>query len=236
MAAASATASATRRPRGTTTAPARRRGRRGRGWWWSSCGTSLGVGDGSGRARDGGGRALSGSVRWPVSVRNTSSRLGSRTVRPAGSMPSASRVRSTATSDARAVLDGDLELSPADADLRAGRAVQDLAPPAAPRRRRRGRGGSTVPPSWDLSSAGVPSAITRPRSITAMRSARRSASSRYWVVSRTVVPSATSSSMTCHRSDRLAGSRPVVGSSRNSTGGRWTRAAARSSRRRMPPE
>ena len=35
---------------------------------------------------------------------------------------------------------------------------------------------------------------------------------------------------------RLRGSRPVVGSSRNSTGGRATSAAARSSRRRMPPE
>ena len=35
---------------------------------------------------------------------------------------------------------------------------------------------------------------------------------------------------------RLRGSRPVVGSSRNSTGGCATRAAARSRRRRMPPE
>ena len=35
---------------------------------------------------------------------------------------------------------------------------------------------------------------------------------------------------------RLAGSRPVVGSSRNSTSGWWTSADARSSRRRIPPE
>jgi ABC-type multidrug transport system ATPase subunit len=35
---------------------------------------------------------------------------------------------------------------------------------------------------------------------------------------------------------RLEGSRPVVGSSRNSTGGRVTRPAARSRRRRIPPE
>ena len=34
---------------------------------------------------------------------------------------------------------------------------------------------------------------------------------------------------------RLRGSRPVVGSSRKSTGGAATRLAARSSRRRMPP-
>ena len=66
--------------------------------------------------------------------------------------------------------------------------------------------------------------------------ARRSASSRYWVVSSTVVPPPTSCSMTSHRSLRLCGSRPVVGSSRKSTVGRATRAAARSRRRRMPPE
>ena len=54
----------------------------------------------------------------------------------------------------------------------------------------------------------MPSAITRPWSMTAMRSASRSASSRYWVVSSTVVPSATSSSIVSHRSTRLRGSRP----------------------------
>ena len=41
-----------------------------------------------------------------------------------------------------------------------------------------------------LSSAGVPSATTRPPSITAMRSASWSASSRYWVVRKTVTPAA----------------------------------------------
>ena len=66
--------------------------------------------------------------------------------------------------------------------------------------------------------------------------ARRSASSRYWVVSRTVVPSSTNSSMIAQRSWRLWGSSPVVGSSRKSSGGLATRAAARSRRRRMPPE
>ena len=63
-----------------------------------------------------------------------------------------------------------------------------------------------------------------------------SASSRYWVVSSRVVPPATSSLMTSHSCCRLRGSRPVVGSSMNITGGETTRAAARSSRRRMPPE
>jgi ABC-2 type transport system ATP-binding protein len=52
----------------------------------------------------------------------------------------------------------------------------------------------------------------------------------------TVVPSATRPSIVAHRSRRLRGSRPVVGSSRKSTGGSATSAAARSSRRRMPPE
>src|SRR5919106_943826 len=54
--------------------------------------------------------------------------------------------------------------------------------------------------------------------------ASRSASSRYCVVRRTVVPSATSSRIISHNSFRLRRSRPVVGSSRNRTCGRWTRA------------
>ena len=95
---------------------------------------------------------------------------------------------------------------------------------------------SRSPPTRSLSSSEVPSAITRPWSITAMRSASRSASSRYCVVSSTVVPRATRSSIVSHSARRLRGSSPVVGSSRKSTGGRATRAAARSSRRRMPPE
>ncbi len=51
-----------------------------------------------------------------------------------------------------------------------------------------------------------------------------------------VVPSLTSSRITSHISRRPFGSSPVVGSSRNSTWGRPTRLAPRSSRRRMPPE
>ena len=95
---------------------------------------------------------------------------------------------------------------------------------------------SRSPPISDFSSSDVPWAITLPWSMTTIESARRSASSRYWVVSSTVVPPATRSSIVSHRPSRLRGSRPVVGSSRNSTGGRKTSAAARSSRRRMPPE
>ena len=49
---------------------------------------------------------------------------------------------------------------------------------------------------------------SRPWSSTAIRSASWSASSRYWVVSRIVVPSATSSRTMAHISARLRGSRP----------------------------
>ena len=77
----------------------------------------------------------------------------------------------------------------------------------------------TVAPRSAFSWVGVPSAMTRPWSRTTRVSARRSASSRYWVVSRTVVPPPTNCSMTSHRSLRLCGSRPVVGSSRKSTDG-----------------
>ena len=65
-----------------------------------------------------------------------------------------------------------------------------------------------------------PRAITRPWSTTTMSSARRSASSRYWVVSRIVAPSPTRLSSTSQSSLRARGSRPVVGSSRNRTSGR----------------
>ena len=92
------------------------------------------------------------------------------------------------------------------------------------------------PPTRRLSSAAVPRSITTPWSMTTISSARRSASSRYCVVSSVVMPLCTSSSMRSHIAMRLRGSRPVVGSSRNSTDGRPMRLIAMSSRRRMPPE
>ena len=92
------------------------------------------------------------------------------------------------------------------------------------------------PPTRALSSSGVPSAMTRPRSTTLIRSASWSASSRYCVVSSTVVPSRTSARMADQTSFRPRGSSPVVGSSRNRTAGARIRLAARSSRRRIPPE
>ena len=114
------------------------------------------------------------------------------------------------------------------------------APPAAAvrgRRRRPGCSCSVELPTEALSSSGVPSATLRPRSITAIRSASWSASSRYCVVSRTVQPVG----------DQARGSCPTSG--RGCAGrGRWSarrgrsaaagviRLAARSRRRRMPPE
>ena len=67
---------------------------------------------------------------------------------------------------------------------------------------------TSAPPSRPLSSAAVPSAITRPWSTTAIRSASRSASSRYWVVSSSVVPSRTRSSMTLPQLDAAARVQP----------------------------
>ncbi len=87
-----------------------------------------------------------------------------------------------------------------------------------------------------LSSSAVPSATTLPVSMTAMRSASWSASSRYCVVRSTVEPLATRSRMVSHICPRVRGSSPVVGSSRKMSGGCAMRDAARSRRRRMPPE
>src|SRR5205085_2871400 len=112
-----------------------------------------------------------------------------------------------------------------------------IAPAAAPTWARSAtRSASTSPPTRSFSSSEVPSAITWPLSTTAIWFARRSASSRYCVVSSSVVPSFTSSRMMSHISRRLLGSRPVVGSSRNRICGRPTRLAPRSRRRRIPPD
>ena len=75
-------------------------------------------------------------------------------------------------------------------------------------------------PMRAFSSSGVPCATVRPWSSTTMSSASWSASSRYCVVRMIVVPSRTRSRSMSQRSLRLRGSRPVVGSSRNSTCGR----------------
>ena len=87
-----------------------------------------------------------------------------------------------------------------------------------------------------LELAARASAMTWPWSMIAMRSASWSASSRYCVVSKTVVPAATSTRTISHTWLRLRGSSPVVGSSRNNRSGVTTILAAMSRRRRIPPE
>ena len=67
---------------------------------------------------------------------------------------------------------------------------------------------SRCPPTCALSSSPVPRAMTRPRSMTTIESASRSASSRYCVVSRIVVPPSARSAMNSHMPSRLRGSRP----------------------------
>ena len=84
-------------------------------------------------------------------------------------------------------------------------------------------------------SCGRPKAWSTPRWSTAIRSARRPASPRKWVQSTTVRPcSVASAPMRSITSRVAAGSRPEVGSSRNSTSGSWSRARARARRLRWP--
>jgi hypothetical protein len=98
--------------------------------------------------------------------------------------------------------------------------------------KRNSAGALSRPPS----SSGLPSATIRPEAITATRSARACASSMKWVVSTTVRPASHNARIVAHERRRADGSKPVVGSSRNSTSGSPTSPTARSSRRRWPPE
>ena len=170
-----------------------------------------------------------------MSVRNTSSSVGRRRARSSTPTPASLNRRTASTI---APLRPPLELTQTTPSCEGRIAVGHRREGAGGRRRRSAPGSrrtsSRSPPTRSLSSSDVPCAIKRPWSITAIVFASRSASSRYWVVSSTVVPSATRPSITSHRLSRLRGSRPVVGSSRNSTGGLATSAAPRSSRRRMP--
>ena len=173
----------------------------------------------------------------PVSDRNTSSSDGWRMPRSSRAMPSSCRRCPAAISTRVAPLVGRL-IRRWSGSMR-GVPCPSSAIRAAARSRSAAlatRASSTSPPIRSLSSAAVPCATTAPASITTMRCARCSASSMYWVVSSTVVPAATRSSMKLHTSLRVRGSRPVVGSSRNRTRGRPIRLAPTSSRRRIPPE
>nr|WP_306291622.1 hypothetical protein [Microbispora sp. GKU 823] len=92
------------------------------------------------------------------------------------------------------------------------------------------------PPARATSPAGVSTARTRPREMTATRSHRRSTSSMKWVTSRTVTPRSLTLATRSHVSRRARGSRPVVSSSSIATRGLPTSASATDSRWRCPPD
>ncbi len=85
------------------------------------------------------------------------------------------------------------------------------------------------------SRAGVPRAMTLPERMN-RSSSHRSASSMTWLDTTIVVPASASARKWVQNWTRRSGSTPTVGSSRNRTGGRWTRAQASDSRRRCPPD
>ena len=152
--------------------------------------------------------ASSSSVRWPVMARNTSSRLGSRSASVVGTMPCCLENPERLDDDPRAVVHVDFHRAAVhDRRLVVHRPSVPLRR-GAPSSRRAGQGRELSHPCSPSASAGVPVAMTLPWSTTTSWSASRSASSRYWVVRSTVVPSATSPSIISHTSARLAGSSP----------------------------
>src|SRR5712692_124626 len=165
----------------------------------------------------------SSPVLRPVSDRNTSSSEGRRSPRSTGTIPAVSRRRRAAIRSRTGSQTGMVIC--AWAWSMAG-GPQPMPRSAAVAWSSSAAGTSTAIrslPSRALSSSEVPEAITWPRSMTTLWSASWSASSRYWVVSSTVVPPATRSRMKDHMSSRVRGSSPVVGSSRIRTRGRPTR-------------
>ena len=135
---------------------------------------------------------LSSSAGRPVSAKKTSSRLGAPSEKSVTWMFARASAPSRSAACARV---RHLDRERRRIGRRAGR--RRRAMPAIDRLRLRRAGPdstrwkcSVLLPIDDLRSRLVPSAITRPWSMTASRSARRSASSRYCVVSSTVVPSA----------------------------------------------
>src|SRR5690606_34033679 len=162
-------------------------------------------------------RYLRGERRHPssllvlVRLRNTSSRVGLRTATSSASTPAPVRAGSTAARAATRSVTGTLTRRVSGSAAAGPPAAAATIPAASP-----SRSGSRIttssrsPPSRDFSSSGVPPATTRPASITTTRPASWSASSRYCVVSSTVVPPATSPRTACQTSPRLRGSSPVV--------------------------
>ena len=105
---------------------------------------------------------------------------------------------------------------------------------SARRGRRRGRAARRRVPA---SPGSVPSKASRPWSTTRTRSQSRSMSPRSWVVSSSVVPRSRRSATRNSRSRcLLSTSRPIVGSSRKSSSGACSSAAAISPRIRWPSD
>ena len=166
-------------------------------------------------------RLRSSSAVWPVSARKTSSRLGW----PSEKLGERRCRRAPARRPPRAARSA----SPTGADSAAGSASGVTAAPSAsreqrarPRRAAPGRAGARAASPARPTPSAAPACPRRsrlPRSITAIRPASWSASSRYCVQSRIVVPWPASARTMSQTWLRERGSSPVVGSSRNSSSG-----------------
>src|SRR5262249_9568622 len=161
-----------------------------------------------------------GALMWPVGARNTSSSEARCMVTSLTWTPVWSSARTTRVVSPSAGVTGAVNRLPLSSGwtlpMANGLTATIAASTSAPAARTTSR---CSPPTEDLSWSGVPSAMTAPPSITATRRASWSASSRYCVVSSSVVPESASSRTISHVMARAFGSRPVVGSSRNSTDG-----------------
>ncbi len=128
------------------------------------------------------------SARWPVRWRNTSSRLGRARPRSSSSMPLDSKTPAIRVMSPRPLACAVSRRLPRSTWTSA---QQEFISSAA-----RSRSAAWVRvtttlarPAWSFSWVGVPAAMTLPLSTTTISSARWSASSRYCVVSTSVVPS-----------------------------------------------
>ena len=158
------------------------------------------------RTSSGIGSSLLGSTAaaWPVSEMNTSSSVG----RCRRCRRSRRRPRRAAAPPRRSCPVCRRTGARHDRRPRTSAARRRARPARRSRARRRpgprARTSSRSPPIWALSSSDVPSAITLPWSITTIWSASRSASSRYCVVSSTVVPCATRPSIVSQSAEPAA--------------------------------
>ncbi len=183
------------------------------------------------------GRSPFTSATWPVRERKTSSRVGRRRPMSSISIPRVSSSRMTSASSLAPPVTGTVSLRVCSSTV-----VEPLPNPpstsaaVAMCSRSWTTTSTRSPPVRALSWSEVPRAMTRPWSTTAMSCARWSRLLQVLRGQQQGRPAGDQLFDDLHSSWRLRGSRPVVGSSMNMTGGETTRAAARSSRRRMPPE